>query len=244
MFLFSKKHKTPISTYTDSYRPPCSVKKTVHEQVPQQLWKENKFVTQGLTMPPVQNPSSQGQPEQLINVATQEYYRSSIDRVSYWPEKYCLARPEEKYSPVFVNDVNYITWRTGPYNSVAWNKHSSYLPPLPKDARMDTILHRIPVTYPVKPTCLNQFERELVADRLPVYTVARRGPFQLYYSPCSGRHYCLREMDYYVDGARAIRSHLHTLGERAEYPMLQLQPWSNVLYIYTPTPAILPVQEP
>lgn len=58
-------------------------------------------------------------------------------------------------------------------------------------------------------------ERELVADRLPVYTVARRGPFQLYYSPCSGRHYCLREMDYYVDGARAIRSHLHTLGERA-----------------------------
>lgn len=42
---------------------------------------------------------------------------------------FCIA---EKYSPVFVNDVNYITWRTGPYNSVAWNKHSSYLPPLPK----------------------------------------------------------------------------------------------------------------
>ncbi|NXE75356.1 SMRP1 protein, partial [Cochlearius cochlearius] len=205
MFLFSKKHKTPISTYTDSYRPPCSVKKTVHEQVPQQLWKENKFVTQGLTMPPVQNPSSQGQPEQLINVATQEYYRSSVDRVAYWPEKYCLARPEGKYSPVFVNDVNYITWRTGPYNSAAWNKHSSYLPPLTKDARMETFLHRIPVTYPVTPTCLNQFEKELVADRLPVYTVTGRGPFQLYYSPCSGRHYCLREMDYYVDGARAIR---------------------------------------
>lgn len=45
MFLFSKKHKTPISTYTDSYRPPCSVKKTIQEQGAQQLWKENKFVT-------------------------------------------------------------------------------------------------------------------------------------------------------------------------------------------------------
>lgn len=46
MFLFSKKHKTPVSTYTDSYRPPCSVKKTIREQAPQELWKENKFVTQ------------------------------------------------------------------------------------------------------------------------------------------------------------------------------------------------------
>ena len=29
-----------------------------------------------------------------------------------------------------------------------------------------------------------------------------------------------------------------------EYPVLQLQPQSNVLYIYTSAPAILPVQEP
>ncbi|KAM6363006.1 sperm microtubule inner protein 6 [Pluvialis apricaria] len=218
MFLFSKEHKTPISTYTDSYRPPCSVKKTIREQGSQQLWKENKFVTKGLTMPPVQNPSSQGQPEQLIKAAMQEYYRNTIDPTDYWNEKYWLARSEEKYNPVFVNEDKYITWRTGPYNSTAWDKHSFYLPLLPKETRMETILHSISVPYPLKPTCLNQFESEVVANmplRLPVYTVTGRGRFQGYYSPCSGRHYCLRRMDYHVDGASAIRRHLRALGERA-----------------------------
>ncbi|KFZ60470.1 Spermatid-specific manchette-related protein 1 [Podiceps cristatus] len=256
MFLFSKKHKTPVSTYTDSYRPPCSVKKTTQEQVPQQLWKENKFVTQGLTMPPLQNPASQGQPEQLIKTAMQEYYRNTIDPAAYWPEKYWLARSEEKYNPVFVNEDKYITWRTGPYNSEAWNKHSSCLPLLPKEMRMESFLHSIPVPYPLKPSCLNRYERELVTDTLsrlsrhsppflqPVYTVTRRGPFQGYYSPCSGRHYCLRGMDYYTDGASAVRRRFHALEERAEYPMLQLQPQSNVLYTCASPPAILPVQEP
>ncbi|KFQ83254.1 Spermatid-specific manchette-related protein 1 [Phoenicopterus ruber ruber] len=256
MFLFSKKHKTPISTYTDSYRPPCSIKKTIPDQALQQFGKENKFVTQGLTMPPPQNPASQGQPEQMIKAMMQEYYRNTIDPTACWPEKYWLARSEEKYNPVFINEDKYITWRTGPYNSAAWNKHSSYLPLLPKETRMESFLHSIPVTYPPKPTCLNQYEREVVADMLrrlsrhsspslqPVYTVTRRGPFQGYYSPCSGRHYCLRGMDYYVDGGSAIRRHLNALGERAEYPMLQFQPESNVLYIYSSPPAILPVQEP
>ncbi|KAM6036804.1 sperm microtubule inner protein 6 isoform 1-T2 [Theristicus caerulescens] len=247
MFLVSKKHKTPISTYTDSYRPPCSVKKTVKEQQPQQPWKENKFVTQGLTMPPVQNPSSQGQSEQLIKAAMQEYYRNTINPGAYCPEKCWLARSEEKYNPVFVVEDKYLTWRTGPYNSAAWNEHSSYLPFLPKETRMDTFLHSIPVPYPPKSTCLNQFEREVVTNmlhRLPVYTVTGRRPFQGYYSPCSGRHYCLRGMDYYVDGTSAIRRHLHALGERAEYPVLQLQPQSNVLYIYTSPPVILHIQEP
>ncbi|KFV53032.1 Spermatid-specific manchette-related protein 1, partial [Gavia stellata] len=201
----------------------------------------------GLTMPPVQNPVSQGQPEQQIKAAMQDYYRNTIDPATYWPEKYWLARSEEKYSPVFVNEDKHITWRTSPYNSPAWNKHSSYLPLLPKETRMETFLHSIPMPYPPKPTCLNQPEREVIADmphRLPVYTVTGRGPFQGYYSPCFGRHYCLRGMDYNVDGAPAIRKHLHALGERAEYPVLQLQPQSNVLYIYTSPPAILPVQEP
>ncbi|NXX55457.1 SMRP1 protein, partial [Scopus umbretta] len=217
MFLFSKKQKTPVSTYTDSYRPPCSVKKTIQEQAPQQLWKENKFVTQGLTMPLVQNPSSQGQPEHLIKAAMQEYYRNTIDTAADWPEKYWPARSKEKYNPTFVNEVKYITWRTGPYSSAAWNKHSSYLPLLPKETRMETFLHSILVPYPPKPTYLNQSERAVTADMymVPVYTVTGRGPFQGYYSPCSGHHYCLRGMDYYADGAPTIRRHLHLQGERA-----------------------------
>lgn len=43
-------------------------------------------------MPPVQNPVSQGQPEQLIKAAMQEYYRSTINPTAYCPEKYWLAR--------------------------------------------------------------------------------------------------------------------------------------------------------
>ncbi|KAJ7335140.1 hypothetical protein JRQ81_013081 [Phrynocephalus forsythii] len=46
MFLFARKTKTPISTYTDSYRPPNTLKKTFEEQ-PLALWTENKFITQG-----------------------------------------------------------------------------------------------------------------------------------------------------------------------------------------------------
>uniref|UniRef100_A0A8C3PX05 Spermatid-specific manchette-related protein 1 n=1 Tax=Chrysolophus pictus TaxID=9089 RepID=A0A8C3PX05_CHRPC len=95
MFLFAQKHKTPVSTYTDAYRPPCSMKKTIYEKAPQQLWNENKFVTQGLTMPQEQNMSHQGQPEKLIKAVMQEYlYRNAIDPTAYWPEKYWLTKPE------------------------------------------------------------------------------------------------------------------------------------------------------
>ncbi|GAB0202904.1 spermatid-specific manchette-related protein 1 [Grus japonensis] len=162
MFLFSNKHKTPVSTYTDSYRPPCSIKKTYHEQDLQQLWKENKFVTQGLMMPPVQNLTSQGQPKQLIKTSEQECYRNTI--TAYWPEKYWLSRSKER-------------------DMVA------------------NMLHRLSCHSP--------------PSLQPLYTMTGRGPFQGYYSPCSGRHYCLRGMDYYVDGASATRRHLYALRERA-----------------------------
>ncbi|NXK00711.1 SMRP1 protein, partial [Corythaixoides concolor] len=214
MFLFSKKHKTPVSTYTDSYRPPCSVKK-MPEQAPQ-LWRENKFVTQGLTMPPEQNPGSQGQPEQLTKAVTQEYYRKTVDTATYRPEKYWLTRFRETYNPGFVNEDKCITWRTGPYHSAAWNKHSSYLSPLPKETRMETFLHNIPMPYPLKLTCFNGYEREVATNmlhRLPVHTVTGRGPIQVYYSPSSGSYYCLPGIDYYIDGAPAIRRHLHALEE-------------------------------
>ncbi|NWZ31259.1 SMRP1 protein, partial [Asarcornis scutulata] len=227
MFLFAQKYKTPVSTYTDSYRPPCTLKKSIHEKAPLQLWKENKFVTQGLTMPQDRNPASQGQPDKLIKAVMQEYlYRNAINPTAYWPEKYWLTRPEEKYNPVFVNEDKYITWRAGPYNSAAWNKYSTYLPLPPKEKRMETYLRSIPVPYPPKPACLNQYEREVVADMLcrlsrlsppslqPVYTTSGRRPFQGSYSPCSGRHYCLRGMDDYVAGGLRLRSHLNTLAER------------------------------
>ncbi|KAF1502690.1 Spermatid-specific manchette-related protein 1, partial [Eudyptula minor] len=195
MFLFAQKHKTPVSTYTDSYCLPCSVKKTIREQAPLQLWKENKFVMHGLMMPPVQNLASQGQPEQLIKTAMQKYYRNAINPAGW---------------PVFVNEDKYITWRMGPYNSTAWNKHSSYLPLLPKEMRMETFLRSISVPCHPKPACLNQSgnyprpaPREVATDMLrklsrlsplslqPVYAMMGWGSFQGYYSPCSGRYYCL-----------------------------------------------------
>ncbi|NXL68079.1 SMRP1 protein, partial [Chordeiles acutipennis] len=229
MFLFSKKHKTPVSTYTDSYRPPCSVRKNNKELALQQLWKENKFITKGLTVPPVQNPASQGWPEQLVKVERQEYCRNTIDRTAYWPEKYWLARSEGKYNPVFIDEDKYITWRTGPYNSTAWNKYSSYLTLLPKETRMETFLHSSPVLYPPKRTCLSWLllltitltippladMQHSLTSLQPVYTVTGRRPCQGYCSPCSGPHYCLRGIDYYLDGASAIRRHLHEIEETA-----------------------------
>ncbi|CAN0344276.1 unnamed protein product [Bubo scandiacus] len=217
MFLFSKKHKTPISTYTDSYRPPCSVKKTIQNQTSQQLCSENKFVTPGLTMPLVQNRASQGQTELPIKAAMQESHRNTINPAAYWPKKYWLARSKDKYKPVFVNKDKYLTWRTDPYNSTVWNRYPSCLPLPRKETRMETFLHSIPM-YPLKPTRINQCEREVATDmlpRLPVYSVTGRGPYWGYYSPCSGCHHCLQGMDYYVDGASAIRGQLHTLEERA-----------------------------
>ncbi|NXS57103.1 SMRP1 protein, partial [Brachypteracias leptosomus] len=215
MFLFSKNHKTPVSTYTDSYRPPCSIKRTLKDKDLEQTWKENKFVTKGLTMPLDQNPASQVHPKHLITAAMQEYYRNTIDPSAYRPWKYWLDRSEEKYNPVFVNEDKYMTWKMGPYNSAAWNKHSSCLPLPPKETRMESFLQSKPTPYAPKLTCINQFERDVVGDMLPVYTVMGRAPLQSCYSPCPGRHYCLRGMDYSMDGTSAIRRHLHSPGERA-----------------------------
>ncbi|NXP74193.1 SMRP1 protein, partial [Ramphastos sulfuratus] len=215
MFLFSKNLKTPVSTYTDSYRPPHSVRKSIKESA-RLLWRENKFVTQGLRVRPVQNPSSQGQLKQPTQAATEAYYRNLTDPSAYRPEKYWLDRSEEKYNPIFVKEDKYATWRTGSYNSAAWNKYSSYLPLLPEETRMETFLHSISMPHTLKPTYLSQSDREVVNNmlhRAPAYTVMGRGPLQGYYSPCSGRHYCLRGLDYYVDGTSAIQRHLHRQGE-------------------------------
>ncbi|XP_025894852.1 spermatid-specific manchette-related protein 1 [Nothoprocta perdicaria] len=222
MFLFAQETKTPVSTYTDSYRPPNSVKKTFQEP-PSLLWKENKFVTKGLAMPPVPSAGSPGQQERLLTAAAQELaYRNAVEPSAYQPEKYWVTRQEERYNPVFVNEDRYVTWRTSPYNSAAWNKYTTYLPRLPKEAKMEALLESA-----ARPEHLHRCERE-VADMLGslrrapppaaphVYAAAARRPYQGYFSPCSGRHYCLRGMDYYGDVGRPDTGrHLHPLAERA-----------------------------
>ncbi|XP_010188292.1 PREDICTED: LOW QUALITY PROTEIN: spermatid-specific manchette-related protein 1-like, partial [Mesitornis unicolor] len=196
MFLFSKKHKTPVSTYTDSYCPPCSVKKTIQDNVSREFWKENNFVTEG------------------------EGEQSGCPPASSAPQD----------TPVYCMENNMENWRTTPFSSTAWNKHCSCLSRLPKETRMETYLYRVPMMHPPKPTCLNPCEREAIATTLrrlssslscrpvpslqPVYTMSTKGAFQGYYSPCSGRHYCLQGMDYYVDRDPAIRKHLNALAER------------------------------
>ncbi|XP_056179676.1 spermatid-specific manchette-related protein 1 [Falco biarmicus] len=195
-------------------------KKTIQEQAPQQLWKENKFVTKGLTMPLVQNPASQGQPKQLVKATMQEYYRNTGDLAAYWPDVYWLARSKvtiakKKHNSFFVNENEYITRRTSLYNSTA----SSYPSCSCACAILESIwvmvwLPLLALTLPIP----SLSEGEVVADmahRLPVYTVIGRGPSQGYYSPCPGHRYCLQGLSYSIDGVPANRRHLHTLGERA-----------------------------
>uniref|UniRef100_A0A674IWW1 Sperm microtubule inner protein 6 n=1 Tax=Terrapene triunguis TaxID=2587831 RepID=A0A674IWW1_9SAUR len=215
MFLFAHKTKTPISTYTESYRPPCTVKQTYRER-PLTLWEENKFITEGLTRPRVENQVNQAQLEKMIKHAVQDYsYKNTIEPTAYRPEKYWVTRPEEKYNPVFVSGDKYATWRTGPYNSAGWNKYTTYLPRLPKVN-----------PGPPECACFSSLEREVVVNmlnslsrsQLPSVqnrsTIPGRKPFQGYYSPCTGRHYCLRGMDYYVDGAPCNERQLNQLVEK------------------------------
>ncbi|KFQ39415.1 Spermatid-specific manchette-related protein 1 [Mesitornis unicolor] len=246
MFLFSKKHKTPVSTYTDSYCPPCSVKKTIQDNVSREFWKENNFVTEV-------NATGRGNlgistPSQLwiLSARQREGEQSGCPPASSAPQD----------TPVYCMENNMENWRTTPFSSTAWNKHCSCLSRLPKETRMETYLYRVPMMHPPKPTCLNPCEREAIATTLrrlscpalpslqPVYTMSTKGAFQGYYSPCSGRHYCLQGMDYYVDRDPAIRKHLNALAERPDNSMLQLQPWSSSLDNCPLPPAILLIPEP
>ncbi|NXG37696.1 SMRP1 protein, partial [Dromaius novaehollandiae] len=221
MFLFDQETKTPVSTYTDSYRPPNSVKKTFREP-PTLLWKENKFVTKGLAMPPVQSPASHGQQEKALEAAVREYaYRPAIDPTAYQPQNYRVTRREERYNPFFVNEDRYVTWRTAPFNSAAWNKYTTYLPRLPREVTMELLPHGAPGPYPPKPQPLARCEPQTLAAALArapgpslQHAAAARSPSQGYYSPCTGRHYCLRGMDYYADGGLAASRHRHALPER------------------------------
>ncbi|XP_020761659.2 myogenesis-regulating glycosidase isoform X4 [Odocoileus virginianus] len=114
----------------------------------------------------------------------------------------------------------------GPYN--CWNKCTTYLPRLPKEAGMETVVRGMPLVYPPKPERLNAYEREVVVNMLnslsrnqplPQITprcgcvdpLPGRLPFQGYESSCSGRHYCLRGMDYSVSGPPCTERRLRPL---------------------------------
>ncbi|XP_051700553.2 sperm microtubule inner protein 6 isoform X1 [Oryctolagus cuniculus] len=156
MFLFSRKTKTPISTYNDSYRAPTSIKE-VYKDPPLWAWEANKFVTPGLT----QTMERHVDPEALrkmVKCDNQDYtYKSSISGHPYLPEKYWLSQYEDKCSPCYLSSDRYNTWKTAPYNSPYWNKYTTCLPRLPKDAGMETVARGMPLEYPPKPERLNAY---------------------------------------------------------------------------------------
>uniref|UniRef100_A0A672VBB0 Sperm microtubule inner protein 6 n=1 Tax=Strigops habroptila TaxID=2489341 RepID=A0A672VBB0_STRHB len=201
MFLFSKKHKTPVSTYTDSYRPPYSVKKAICDRGLLEAWKENKFVTPGLTVPPVPTPAIQIPPELMAKAAMQEYYRNTIDPVAYGPGKYWLDRSKGTAIVLAVHQSH-----TG--HTPMGSRGCGCACTMPVSIRLTGWLLLLTLTFPHYP-CAS--EKAVVTDMLhkvPVYTMTGRIPFQNYYIPCSGRHCCLRGIDYYLDGTPATRKKL------------------------------------
>ncbi|XP_059110128.1 spermatid-specific manchette-related protein 1 isoform X1 [Peromyscus eremicus] len=228
MFLFSRKTKTPISTYSDSYRAPTSIKE-VYKDPPLWAWEANKFVTPGLTQTMHRHVDPEAL-QKMVKCATQDYtYKSSISGHPYLPEKYWLSQDEEdKCCTSYLDNDRYNSWRTGPpYNSY-WNKYTTCLPRLPKDAGMETVVRGMPLEYPPKPERLNAYERDVVVNMLNSLSRNRtlpqiaprcgcvdplpgRLPFQGYESPCSGRHYCLRGMDYCTTGDTSTERRLRPL---------------------------------
>ncbi|XP_039102954.1 spermatid-specific manchette-related protein 1 isoform X2 [Hyaena hyaena] len=212
MFLFSRKTKTPISTYSDSYRAPTSIKE-VYKDPPLWAWEANKFVTPGLTQTMQRHVDPEAL-QKMVKCALQDYtYKGSIAGHPYFPEKYWLCQEEDKCNPYYLCGDQCNTWRMGPYNCTSWNKYTTCLPRLPKEAGMETAVRGMPLRCPPKPERLNAYEREVVVNMLnslsrnqplPQITprcgcvdpLPGRLPFQGYESACSGRHYCLRGMDY------------------------------------------------
>ncbi|XP_063570033.1 sperm microtubule inner protein 6 isoform X1 [Pongo abelii] len=218
MFLFSRKTRTPISTYSDSYRAPTSIKE-VYKDPPLCAWEANKFLTPGLTHTMERHVDPEAL-QKMAKCAVQDYtYRGSISGHPYLPEKYWLSQEEaDKCSPNYLGSDWYNKWRMEPYNSSCCNKYTTYLPRLPKEAGMETAVRGMPLECPPKPERLNAYEREVMVNmlnslsrnqQLPRITprcgcvdpLPSRLPFHGYESACSGRHYCLRGMDYHASGA-------------------------------------------
>ncbi|XP_049627031.1 spermatid-specific manchette-related protein 1 [Suncus etruscus] len=266
MFLFSHKTKTPISTYTDSYRVPTSIKE-VYKDPSLRVWEVNKFVTRGLTQR-MQHPENLDDLQRMVNCTMQDYtYKDTFTGHPYFPEKYWISPLEvNRCPPNYQWGDQYNSWRMEPYYYVSWNnRYPTFLPPLPKQpaqtlralgdaaegagqagyggparapqkeqvfvARdrvsmlcpfqapgMETVGRAKPVECLPTPLRLSAYDQEVRMN--PLTSLSRyqplpqitprcgcmsplpgRLPLQGYESPCSGRHYCLRGMDYIITGA-------------------------------------------
>ncbi|XP_073907686.1 sperm microtubule inner protein 6 isoform X2 [Castor canadensis] len=170
---------------------------------------------------------------------------------------------EDTYCPSYLGNDRYSPWRTrtAPYNSTHWNKYAICLPRRPKTG-METVVRGMPLEYPPKPELLNAYEREVVMNMLnslsrnqqlpqiaPRYgcldPLPGRLPFQGYNSPCSGRHYCLRGMDYHASGVPGTERSLRPLC--AEQPTVRsILPYEHrpgmQCAVTTPPPSYYPYQ--
>ncbi|XP_021016124.1 spermatid-specific manchette-related protein 1 isoform X3 [Mus caroli] len=156
MFLFSRKTKTPISTYSDSYRAPTSIKE-VYKDPPLWAWEANKFVTPGLTQTMHRHVDPEAL-QKMTKCAAQDYtYKSSISGHPYLPEKYWLSPDEEdKCCPSYLDNDRYNTLKTSPCSNY-WNKYTGCLPRLSKDTGMESVVRGMPLEYPPKPERLNAY---------------------------------------------------------------------------------------
>ncbi|XP_019062331.1 spermatid-specific manchette-related protein 1 isoform X2 [Fukomys damarensis] len=224
MFLFSHKTKTPISTYTDSYRAPTSIKE-VYKDPPLWAWEANKFVTPGLTQTMKRHTDPEAL-QKMAKCAVQDYsYKSSMSGHPYLPERYWLSQEEEnKCCPCYLGNDPYRTWRTRPYNSSYWNKYTTCLPRLPKEAGMETAVRGMPLECPPKPERLNTHERDVVVNMLN--------------SLCG--------MDYCASGPPCTeRHHLRALCPEQPTECITLRAQGrNALCCYNSPAVILPISEP
>nr|XP_037854246.1 spermatid-specific manchette-related protein 1 isoform X1 [Chlorocebus sabaeus] len=149
-----------------------------------------------------------------------------------------------------------------PYNSSCCNKYTTYLPRLPKEAGMETAVRGMPLECPPKPERLNAYEREVMVNmlnslsrnqQLPRITprcgcvdpLPGRLPFHGYESACSGRHYCLRGMDYYASGAPCTDRRLRPWCRELPTLCTSLRaPARNAVCCYNSPAVILPISEP
>lgn len=125
---------------------------------------------------------------------------------------------------------------------------------------METVVRGMPLEYPPKPERLNAYEREVVVNMLnslsrnqPQITprcgcadpLPGRLPFQGYESACSGRHYCLRGMDYYATGLPGTERRLRPPCAQQPTECIALRaPARNAVCCYNSPAVILPFSKP